>query len=76
LAGLVWNAGMFPLIYNEIPNFDLRRYLRYGGMPAVYLSEYPEEELDAYVKHLSERRNPGRGADNASSAIFKVYSKI
>ena len=49
LAGRVWNAGMFPLIYHEIPNFDLSRYLRYGGMPAVYLSEHPEEELDAYV---------------------------
>ena len=49
LAGRVWNAGMYPLIYSEIPDFDLNRYLRYGGMPAVYLSEYPEEELDAYV---------------------------
>ena len=49
LAGRVWNAGMFPLIYREIPDFNLARYLRYGGLPAVYLSAYPEEELDAYV---------------------------
>jgi len=49
LAGRVWNAGMFPLIYREIHDFDLSRYLRYGGMPAVYLSAHPEEELDAYV---------------------------
>ena len=49
LAGRVWNAGMFPLIYHEIPDFDLSRYLRYGGLPAVYLSAHPEEELDAYV---------------------------
>lgn len=49
LAGRVWNAGMFPLIHREIPDFNLSRYLRYGGLPAVYLSEYPEEELDAYV---------------------------
>ncbi|MBW1785377.1 MAG: ATP-binding protein [Deltaproteobacteria bacterium] len=49
LAGRVWDARMFPLIYREIPDFDLDRYLRYGGMPAVYLSNYPEEELDAYV---------------------------
>ena len=25
------------------------RYLQYGGLPAVYLSEHPEEELNAYV---------------------------
>lgn len=49
LAGRVWNARMFPLIYREIPGFDLSRYLRYGGLPAVYFSKYPEEELDAYV---------------------------
>jgi len=49
LAGRVWSAGMFPLIYQEILHFNLERYLRYGGLPAVYLSEYPDEELDAYV---------------------------
>jgi predicted AAA+ superfamily ATPase len=49
LAGRVWEARMFPLIHREIPDFDLNRYLRYGGLPAVYLSDYPEEELNAYV---------------------------
>ncbi len=49
LAGRVWTARMFPLIYREITDFNLERYLQYGGLPAVYLSEYPEEELDAYV---------------------------
>jgi predicted AAA+ superfamily ATPase len=49
LAGRVWSTGMFPLIYQEIIDFNLDRYLHYGGLPAVYLSEYPEEELDAYV---------------------------
>lgn len=49
LAGRVWDARMFPLVYRELPDMDLNRYLRYGGLPAVYLSEYPDEELDAYV---------------------------
>ena len=49
LAGRAWNAELFPLIRKEIPNFDLERYLRFGGLPAVYLSDYPEEELDAYI---------------------------
>jgi len=49
LAGRVWDARMFPLIHREIPNFNLNRYLQYGGLPAVYLSNYPEEELNAYV---------------------------
>jgi predicted AAA+ superfamily ATPase len=49
LAGRVWEARLFPLTWKEIPEFNLERYLRYGGLPAVYLSENPEEELDAYV---------------------------
>ncbi|CAB1083467.1 FIG00550230: hypothetical protein [Olavius algarvensis Delta 1 endosymbiont] len=49
LAGRLWVAGMFPLIHREIGDFDLSRYLQYGGLPAVYLSAYPEEELNAYA---------------------------
>ena len=49
LAGRVWEARLFPLTWKEAPDFDLGKYLRYGGLPAVYLSEFPEEELDAYV---------------------------
>jgi predicted AAA+ superfamily ATPase len=49
LAGRVWEARMFPCIQRELPDFDLDRYLRVGGLPAVYLSGDPAEELDAYV---------------------------
>jgi predicted AAA+ superfamily ATPase len=49
LAGRVWEAGLFPLTWKEAPDFHLQRYLRYGGLPTVYLSPLPEEELDAYV---------------------------
>lgn len=49
LGGRAWTAHLYPLSYSEIPNFDLERYLRFGGLPMVYQSEDPEEELDAYV---------------------------
>ncbi len=49
LAGRVWESGMFPLTWKEITDFDLDKFLHYGGLPAVYLSNYPAEELDAYV---------------------------
>lgn len=49
LAGRVWKARLFPLTWKEAPDFNLGKYLRYGGLPAVRLSEFPEEELDAYV---------------------------
>ena len=49
LAGRAWQCDLFPLVSAEIPQFDLERYLRFGGLPQVYSSDDPEEELDAYV---------------------------
>lgn len=49
LAGRAWVAHLYPLCFPEIPNFDLNRYLLNGGLPAVYASEEPSEELNAYV---------------------------
>ncbi|OFW80202.1 MAG: ATPase [Alphaproteobacteria bacterium RIFCSPLOWO2_01_FULL_40_26] len=49
LAGRAWQANLFPLTSSEIKKFNLSRYLQFGGLPAVYGSKYPEEELDAYV---------------------------
>ena len=49
LVGRVWEARLFPLTWKEIPDFNLDRYLRYGGLPPVYLSKFPYEELDAYA---------------------------
>lgn len=50
LAGRAWRAELFPLIRREIPDFDLDKYLRYGGLPSVLASREPEEELHAYVQ--------------------------
>lgn len=49
LAGRAWEAELFPLTSAEIPDFDLQRYLVYGGLPTVYLGKDPEEDLYAYV---------------------------
>ena len=57
LAGRAWQANLFPLTWAELADghFDLDRYLRYGGLPTVYLSQDPDEELQAYVHtYLSE----------------------
>lgn len=49
LAGRAREAKLFPLTSHEIPDFNLEKYLQYGGLPPVYLSNEPEEELHAYV---------------------------
>lgn len=49
LAGRALRKELFPLTWREIKNFDLNRYLNFGGLPMSYLSDGPEEYLDAYV---------------------------
>lgn len=53
LAGRAWSAYLYPLTFHEIGvgNFNLKRHLLYGGLPFVYLSKEPEEELLAYRSH-------------------------
>jgi predicted AAA+ superfamily ATPase len=50
LAGRAWTARLHPLTWAELPGFDLPRYLRWGGLPPVVLSDEPAEELGAYVR--------------------------
>jgi predicted AAA+ superfamily ATPase len=49
LGGRAWEAHLFPLIESEIPNFSLIRYFNRGGLPRIYLSREPDEDLKAYV---------------------------
>jgi len=48
LAGRAWEARLTALTHDEIHDFDLLRYLNIGGLPHVYPSPHPFEELDAY----------------------------
>lgn len=59
LAGRARQAELFPLTYHELPKFDLRRYLQYGGLPMIFLSDEPEEDLDAYVHTYLEEEIKG-----------------
>ncbi len=49
LAGRAWMAELFPLVSVEIPEFDLLTYLNRGGLPQVYGSDNPREELENYI---------------------------
>jgi predicted AAA+ superfamily ATPase len=55
LGGRAREAHFFPLLYKEISDFDLMKYLNYGGLPIIYLSNDPKEDLKAYVRlYLNE----------------------
>jgi predicted AAA+ superfamily ATPase len=55
LGGRAREANLFPLVSAEIDDFDLIKYLRFGGLPIVYQSKQPMEDLKAYCRvYLNE----------------------
>jgi predicted AAA+ superfamily ATPase len=69
LAGRAWEAHLFPLTWKEIPNFNLIHYLNYGGLPRIYLSKNPKEELFHYVNsYLKE--------EIKEEAVVRSYEKF
>ncbi len=51
LGGRAREAQLFPLTWQEIDDFELLKYLNYGGLPLVYQSSEPKEDLKAYVRN-------------------------
>lgn len=49
LAGRAREARLFPLTFREIDRFDLLRLLNHGGLPQIYDSDEPDEDLASYV---------------------------
>ena len=49
LGGRALRHELYPLIYKEIPDFDLLRALNHGLLPRHYLSDNPESLISAYI---------------------------
>jgi len=49
LGGRALRYELYPLIYKEIPDFDLKRALNFGLLPRHYLSDNPEKLISAYI---------------------------
>lgn len=49
LGGRAWRYEFFPLVYPEIPNFDLLHALNFGLIPSHYHAKYWNKTAKAYV---------------------------
>ncbi len=49
LGGRALRYELYPLIYQEIPDFDLKQALNHGLLPRHYLSKNPEKLISAYI---------------------------
>jgi predicted AAA+ superfamily ATPase len=74
LGGRAWVYHFYPLVYPEIPDFDLLKALRHGLLPKHYLSkpEFIQKYLESYVTvYLTDEiRNEGLVRNLAGFARF------
>lgn len=49
LGGRAWRQEFFPLVYPEIPDFDLLRALNHGLIPSHYLAANWKKTITAYL---------------------------
>lgn len=74
LGGRAWKYHFFPLVFAEIPNFDLLHALQHGLIPKHYLADadFINEYLEAYVNvYLTDEiRNEGLVRNLAGFARF------
>lgn len=55
LGGRALRYELHPLVFKEIPDFDLRRALNHGLLPSHYLDHNPRDLIHAYVgEYLKE----------------------
>lgn len=50
LGGRAWRFSMYPLVYPEIPDFNLLKALQNGLIPEYYQQDNPTRSLKAYVE--------------------------
>jgi predicted AAA+ superfamily ATPase len=78
LGGRARRASLYPLTLGELINenqLDIGRYLNFGGLPSVYLSQEPYAELRDYIDtYLNEEIKAEAGVRNlpAFSRFLKV----
>jgi predicted AAA+ superfamily ATPase len=58
LGGRARELHLFPLVSTEIPDFDLTHFLNRGGLPLVYRSDEPLEDLSSYVSLYLREEKP------------------
>lgn len=52
LGGRAWRFNFYPLVYKEIPDFNLLRALNHGLLPSHYLSDHPQRAFKEYYQIL------------------------
>ena len=76
LGGRAWRYEMLPLVFPEIPNFDLLQALNRGLLPPMYLNSAYEKSLKAYVIDYLTQEIQAEGLSRNLHAFSKFLDSV
>lgn len=76
LGGRAWRYEMYPLVFPEIPNFDLLHALNTGLLPAIYLDQSYEKSLSSYVIDYLTEEIRAEGLSRNLHAFSKFLDSV
>lgn len=69
LGGRAWRYEFFPLVYPEIPNFDLLKALSHGLIPSHYLAANWKKSVKSYINDYLKEEIKAEGLTRNLSAF-------
>ncbi|MBN2343658.1 MAG: ATP-binding protein [Deltaproteobacteria bacterium] len=79
LGGRARQARLHPLCWWELKQanrFDLHRYLQWGGIPRIYLSDEPLEEMSDYVDAYLEHEIKAEAVSRNISGFERFFQRV
>jgi predicted AAA+ superfamily ATPase len=76
LGGRAWRYTFYPLVYPEIPEFDLLRVLNNGLIPAHYAQQDPSRDLKAYVQDYLKEEIQAEGLTRSLPAFSRFLDAL
>lgn len=76
LGGRAWRYVFFPLVYPEIPEFDLLTALNRGLLPSHYSSSYYKKSLQSYISTYLLEEIKSEGLVRNLPAFAKFFDAI
>jgi predicted AAA+ superfamily ATPase len=76
LGGRAWRYQLFPLVYKEIPKFDLLRALNNGLLPSHYNEENASKSMTAYISDYIKEEIAAEGIARNIPAFSRFVDSL
>ena len=76
LGGRAWRYELYPLVYKEIPDFDLLRAFNHGLLPNHYLSSDYKKSLNSYIINYFKEEIQAEGYDRNLSNFSRFLDAV